>query len=106
MSRLHASSIPPCGGRAAELFFSSVRSTWRTCQWCADAAACLHFVQATQLPQVDMSSTVFAPGGYRYIPAVFQYSGGVAAETGFEIVRVHLHRALPLKQGFARIADA
>ena len=25
---------------------------------------------------------VFAPGGYRFINAVFQYSGGVAAEPG------------------------
>jgi hypothetical protein len=29
-------------------------------------------------------------GGYRYIKAVFQYSGGVAAEPGFEIVRARL----------------
>ena len=32
----------------------------------------------------------FAPGGYRYIKAVFQYSGGVAAEPGFEIQRSRL----------------
>src|SRR5471030_1838929 len=44
---------------------------------------------------------VFAPGGYRYIPAVFQYSGGVAAEPGFEIVRVRFQRPVPLVQGFA-----
>jgi hypothetical protein len=50
-----------------------------------------------------MSTAVFAPGGYRYIPAVFQYSGGVAAETGFEIVRVRFHRPVPLGDGFARI---
>ena len=25
-------------------------------------------------------TTVFAAGGYRYMPAIFQYSGGVAAE--------------------------
>lgn len=46
-------------------------------------------------------TAVFAPGGYRYIPAVFQYSGGVAAEPGVEIVRVRFHRPLPLAQGFA-----
>src|SRR5437764_13927181 len=46
---------------------------------------------------------VFAAGGYRYIPAVFQYSGGVAAEPGFEIVRVRFHRSVPLSAGFARI---
>src|SRR5690349_13649481 len=52
-----------------------------------------------------MSSAIFTPGGYRYIPAVFQYSGGVAAETGYEIVRVRFHRAVPLAAGFARVAE-
>ena len=50
-----------------------------------------------------MSTAVFAPGGYRFIPAVFQYSGGVAAERGFEIVRVRFHEPAPLAEGFARI---
>ena len=50
-----------------------------------------------------MSTAIFAPGGYRYIPAVFQYSGGVAAEAGFEIVRVRFHRPVPLARGFARV---
>ncbi|HEX2199325.1 MAG TPA: hypothetical protein VHG88_12020 [Burkholderiales bacterium] len=44
---------------------------------------------------------VFQAGGYRYIKAVFQYSGGVAAEAGFEIERVRLRRPLPLADGFA-----
>ncbi len=51
-------------------------------------------------------TTVFAAGGYRYIPAVFQYSGGVAAEPGFEIVRVRFHRPVPLAQGFVRVEQA
>ena len=46
---------------------------------------------------------VFQPGGYRYIKGVFQYSGGVAAEPGFEIVRVRFHEPVPLSEGFARI---
>ncbi len=50
-----------------------------------------------------MTAATFAPGGYRFIPAVFQYSGGVAAEPGFEIVRVRFHRPVPLADGFARI---
>ena len=50
-----------------------------------------------------MTTDPFAPGGYRYIPAVFQYSGGVAAEPGFEIVRVRFHEPVPLSDGFARI---
>jgi hypothetical protein len=48
-------------------------------------------------------TSVFAPGGYRYIPAVFQYSGGVAAQPGFEIKRVRFRAPIPLAEGFARI---
>jgi hypothetical protein len=44
----------------------------------------------------------FAPGGYRYIPAVFQYSGGVIAEPGFTIERVTLAKPIPLSEGFQR----
>jgi hypothetical protein len=43
----------------------------------------------------------FAPGGYRYIPFQFQYSGGVAAEPGFRIERARFARLLPLAEGFA-----
>src|ERR1051325_1172195 len=57
-----------------------------------------------QTSKSTMSTAIFAPGGYRYIPAVFQYSGGVAAEPGLEIVRVRFHRPVPLAEGFARIA--
>jgi len=43
---------------------------------------------------------VFEPGGYRYISAFFQYSGGVAAEPGFEIERARLARQVPIADGF------
>ena len=43
---------------------------------------------------------VFAPGGYRYISAVFQYSGGIAAEAGFEIERARLAKPIPIAEGF------
>lgn len=46
---------------------------------------------------------VFRAGGYRYIKAVFQYSGGVAAEPGFEIVRARLAQPLNLARGFAAV---
>ena len=49
-----------------------------------------------------MTIQVFAAGGYRFIPAVFQYSGGVAAEPGFRIERVMFRKPLPLAQGFRR----
>ena len=42
-----------------------------------------------------MDVAVFKAGGYRYITGVFQYSGGVAAEAGFEIERVRLRKPLP-----------
>ncbi|MEP9379916.1 hypothetical protein ABLE91_24605 [Aquabacter sp. CN5-332] len=51
-----------------------------------------------------MSTAPFAPGGYRFIPAVFQYSGGVAAEPGFKLVRARFRNPIPLKDGFAAIA--
>jgi hypothetical protein len=45
----------------------------------------------------------FTDGGYRYIPAVFQYSGGVAALTGFRIQRIRFRRPVPLAEGFRQI---
>lgn len=50
-----------------------------------------------------MAVVDFAQGGYHYIPAVFQYSGGVVASHGFEIARVRLRSSLPLSQGFNEI---
>lgn len=49
-----------------------------------------------------MTTQTFAPGNYRYIPGVFQYSGGVAAEPGFAIERVTFRRPVPLVAGFER----
>ena len=48
-------------------------------------------------------TAVFQPGGYRYVRGRFQYSGGVAAEPGFAIERVRVHRPVPLEEGFRRI---
>src|SRR6185312_17131097 len=45
----------------------------------------------------------FEAGGYRYIPAVFQYSSGVAALPSYEIQRVTLSKPVPMKQGFRLI---
>jgi hypothetical protein len=51
-----------------------------------------------------MAATVdFSAGGYRFLPGVFQYSGGVAALPGHAIERERLRTLLPLKQGFERI---
>lgn len=50
-----------------------------------------------------MTTQVLAAGGYRYIPAVPQYSAGVAAETGFRIERARFLRVVPLSEGFERI---
>ncbi|MFA7667273.1 MAG: hypothetical protein WCY32_14275 [Burkholderiaceae bacterium] len=51
-----------------------------------------------------MSDTkVFAPGGYRYIPAVFQYSAGVAAEDGYEMERARFAKPLPMSEAFAAV---
>lgn len=50
-------------------------------------------------------ATPFEPGGYRFIKAVFQYSGGVAAMPGYDIVRVRFARPVPLAAGFEKIGD-
>jgi hypothetical protein len=52
----------------------------------------------------DMTTQDFPAGNYRFIPAVFQYSSGAAADPGFEIERVRFDRLLPLAEGFARVA--
>ncbi len=50
-----------------------------------------------------MGTAPFAPGNFRYIPAVFQYSGGVAADPGYRLERVMFKNPVPLKEGFARV---
>src|SRR4051794_2002857 len=47
----------------------------------------------------------FPAGNYRFIPAVFQYSSGAAADAGFEIERVRFDKLLPLADGFAEAAN-
>jgi hypothetical protein len=46
----------------------------------------------------------FPAGNYRFIPAVFQYSSGAAADSGFEVERVRFDQLLPLAEGFAQAA--
>ena len=46
---------------------------------------------------------VFAPGNYRYVKAVFQYSGGVAAEPGYEIERARFFKPLPVAEAYAAV---
>src|ERR1700716_983723 len=45
----------------------------------------------------------FSAGGYRFLPGVFPYSGGVAAAPGYAIVRVRFREPLPLREGFAHV---
>jgi len=53
-----------------------------------------------------MAATIHVPGGgYRFIPGVYQYSAGVAAEPGFTLERLRFAEPLPLMAGFARIAE-
>lgn len=54
---------------------------------------------------VTTSTTDFLPGGYRYIPGVFQYAGGVAALPGWRIERARFMTPVPLAAGFERIAS-
>lgn len=52
-----------------------------------------------------MAVREFRPGGYAYIPSVFQYSAGVSALPGFAIERVRFLDPVPLGEGFDRIED-
>lgn len=45
----------------------------------------------------------FLPGGYRYLPSVFQYSAGVAALPGFRIEQVRFGRPVALGDAFAAV---
>jgi hypothetical protein len=45
----------------------------------------------------------FSTGGFRFLPSVFQYSGGVAALPGYAIERVRFAAPVPLARGFERI---
>jgi len=52
-----------------------------------------------------MTTAPFVPGNYRFMPGVWQYSGGVAAEPGYRMERVTFRRPVPLQEGFHRIAQ-
>ncbi len=56
------------------------------------------------------NTKIYAPGNYRFVPGVFQYSAGVAAESGYRIERVRLLKPIPLAEGFRlvkqRLQDA
>ncbi len=58
---------------------------------------------ATDRDSMD-SAQIYRPGGYRFIPGVFQYSAGVAAEIGYEIHRINFIQLPNLVDGFAAIA--
>jgi hypothetical protein len=49
-------------------------------------------------------TTEFSAGNYRFIPAVFQYSSGAAANPGYEVERVRFDTMPSLAEGFAQIA--
>jgi hypothetical protein len=51
-----------------------------------------------------MTTSDFTAGNYRFIPAVFQYSSGAAADRDFEIERVRFDRLVSLAEGFAQAA--
>ena len=51
-----------------------------------------------------MSTIPIPEAGYRFIPAVMQYSAGVAALPGFRLERVRFADPVPLAEGWRRIA--
>ncbi len=52
-----------------------------------------------------MLTDIYDAGSYRFVPAVSQYSGGVAAQPGFRIERARFSSVVPLAEGFERIAQ-
>jgi hypothetical protein len=51
------------------------------------------------------SMAVFKEGGYRYLPSVFQYSAGIAAEPGFQLVQARFRYLIPIDDAFICIAN-
>ena len=51
-----------------------------------------------------MSVMDYPSGGFRFIPAVFQYSAGVAALPGFRLERARFAEPVPMAEGWRRIA--
>lgn len=48
-----------------------------------------------------LTTKTFEAGGYSYIPAVFQYSSGVAALPGYRLERMRFSRRLSMAEGWA-----
>ena len=46
-----------------------------------------------------------SPGGFRFLPTDGPFSAGVAAEPGYQIVRVHTPRDTPLAKGFRMVEE-
>lgn len=51
-----------------------------------------------------MGTIEIVEAGYRFIPAVMQYSGGVAALPGYRLERARFANPVPLAEGWRRIA--
>lgn len=51
-----------------------------------------------------MTTVAITEAGYRFIPAVMQYSGGVAALPGFRLERARFAEPVPMAEGWRRIA--
>ncbi|MDB5852108.1 MAG: cnbZ [Herminiimonas sp.] len=48
-------------------------------------------------------SIAFKAGGYRYLPAVFQYSAGVAAEPGYVLEQARFVKPMPLAEAYRAV---
>ncbi len=51
------------------------------------------------------SPRIFTPGGYSYLPSVFQYSAGVMAEPGYCLEQIRFKKPLPLQDGFKAVEN-
>ena len=83
----------PCASPAPMLRAAPPTASARTC------------FSMTQIMESTVTITDFPSGGYRYIPAVFQYSGGVSALPVNTIRRYRFRSPVPLLDGFDRIRN-
>ncbi|MFT5391083.1 MAG: hypothetical protein ACI8PT_001274 [Gammaproteobacteria bacterium] len=49
------------------------------------------------------TTATFSPGGYDYVRGPFQYSAGVAAQTGYRVERARFASPVPIEEGFGAI---
>src|ERR1700761_1701070 len=101
------SAIPPTSWTwAASSGTARAPSCLKTRSSATPISACSKPETVTAFERGTMIETIEADNsGYRFMPGVSQYSCGIGALPGFAIERVRFSKVVPLKRGFAKIAE-